>query len=103
MPLLYAQAPPRLIWLDSTEDGEVLLEVRAEDRLALLSRIAAALAVAGANVRWAKVVTHGAAVVDTFALELAGGDSDAARARVEAAVHAVVPQPAPTPAAEPGA
>ena len=103
VPLLYAQAPPRLIWLDSTEDGEVLLEVRAEDRLALLSRIAAALAAAGANVRWAKVVTHGAAVVDTFALELAGGDSDAARARVEAAVHAVVPQPAPTPAAEPGA
>ncbi|HEY5855094.1 MAG TPA: [protein-PII] uridylyltransferase [Aldersonia sp.] len=103
VPVLYAQAPPRLIWLDGTEPGEVLLEVRAEDRLALLSRVAGALASAGANVRWAKVVTHGSAVVDTFGLELGDGDSPATRARVEDAVHAVVPQPAPTPAAEPGA
>jgi [protein-PII] uridylyltransferase len=94
-PMLYAQAPPKLIWFDGTQPDEVLLEVRAEDRVGLLSRVAGALEQVGADVRWAKVATLGAAVMDTFALQIADGDSAAARARVEAAVLEVLPQTAP--------
>ncbi|WP_068274138.1 [protein-PII] uridylyltransferase [Aldersonia kunmingensis] len=95
VPMLYAQAPPKLIWFDGTRPGEVLLEVRAEDRLGLLSRVAGALEQVGADVRWAKVATLGAAVMDTFALHITDGDNAATRARVEAAVLEVLPQTAP--------
>ncbi|MCX5046175.1 [protein-PII] uridylyltransferase [Aldersonia sp. NBC_00410] len=95
MPITYSQAPPKLIWFEGTQPGEVLLEVRAEDRLGLLSRVAAALERVGADVRWAKVVTLGSAVIDSFGLRIDSGDSAAGRARVEAAVLEVLPHTAP--------
>ncbi|MEV6058481.1 [protein-PII] uridylyltransferase [Nocardia asteroides] len=93
----YARAQPRLIWSDAGTPGQVILELRAEDRVGLLSRLAGAFAAAGADVRWAKVVTMGSAVVDAFCLELGDADGPALRDRIEKAVLDVVPQPAPPP------
>jgi [protein-PII] uridylyltransferase len=86
-----------LIWFDTSVPGQVILELRAEDRVGLLSRLAGVFATAGANVRWAKVVTMGSAVVDAFCLDLGDADSAQLRARIEKAVLDVVPRPAPTP------
>lgn len=96
----YAQAQPRVIWSDTAVPGQVLLQLRAEDRIGLLSRLAAALASEGSNVRWAKVVTMGSAVVDAFCLDLGDDDTPRRRAGIEAAVLAVVPQPEPKKPAE---
>lgn len=96
----YAQAQPRVIWSDTAVPGQPLLQLRAEDRIGLLSRLAAALAAAGANVRWAKVVTMGSAVVDAFCLDLGDDDTPQRRTAIEAAVLAVVPQPEPKKPAE---
>lgn len=91
----YAQAKPRVKWSETGEPGRVLLELRAEDRIGLLSRLAGAFAGVGTNVRWAKVVTMGAAVVDAFCLDLGSGDSPERRAEIEAAILAVVPPQQP--------
>ena len=72
VPLLYAQAPPRLSGrLDRGRRGDARGPRRGPARL--LSRIGRRPCCGGANVRWAKVVTHGAAVVDTFASSSAAG------------------------------
>ncbi|MEU0541607.1 [protein-PII] uridylyltransferase [Nocardia sp. NPDC005978] len=94
-PSPYAQAKPRVLWFETAEPGRVLLELRAEDRIGLLSRLAAALAESGANVCWAKVSTMGAAVVDSFCLDLGAADTPERRAEIEAAVLAVVPPQQP--------
>ncbi|MET7767608.1 [protein-PII] uridylyltransferase [Nocardia sp. NPDC005366] len=91
----YAQAQPRVIWFDSSTPGQAILELRAEDRIGLLSRLAATFAAAGANVRWAKVVTMGSAVVDAFCLDLGSDVGPARREAIEKAVLEVVPRPAP--------
>ncbi len=96
----YAQAQPRLIWTDTAVPGQVLLQLRAEDRIGLLSRLAAVLAAADVGVLWAKVVTMGSAVVDAFCLDLGGGDTPQRRSEIEAALLAVVPQPEPQKPAE---
>ncbi|NKY84791.1 [protein-PII] uridylyltransferase [Nocardia veterana] len=91
----YAQAQPRVIWTEVDRPGQVLLELRAEDRIGMLSRLAAVLAAQGADVRWAKAVTMGSVVVDAFSLDLGGADSPQRRAEIEAALLAVVPHPEP--------
>jgi [protein-PII] uridylyltransferase len=91
----YAQARPRVIWSDTSAPGQVILELRAEDRVGLLSRLAAELAACGADVRWAKVVTMGSAVVDSFCLDLGSEDGPARREAIEKALLAVVPKTAP--------
>ncbi|MFI6867157.1 [protein-PII] uridylyltransferase [Nocardia sp. NPDC050406] len=91
----YAQARPRVKWTETGEPGRVLLELRAEDRIGLLSRLAGALAGVGANVCWAKVVTMGAAVVDAFCLDLGSTDTPERRAEIEAAILATVPPQQP--------
>ncbi|MCM6773867.1 [protein-PII] uridylyltransferase [Nocardia sp. CDC159] len=96
----YAQATPRIKWSDTAVAGQVLLQLRAEDRVGLLSRLAATLARAGVDVRWAKVVTMGAAVVDSFCLDLGATDTPERRAEIEAALLAVVPHPGPKNSAE---
>ncbi|WP_227980824.1 [protein-PII] uridylyltransferase [Nocardia spumae] len=90
----YAQAQPRVIWTDTDRPGQVLLELRAEDRLGLLSRLAAVLAAHGADVRWAKAVTMGSVVVDAFSLDL-GEDTEARRREIEGALLGVVPHQEP--------
>ncbi|WP_309234479.1 [protein-PII] uridylyltransferase [Nocardia sp. XZ_19_385] len=94
-PSPYAQAEPRLIWSHTSTPGQLLLELRAEDRIGLLSRLAAAFSASGANVRWAKVVTMGSAVVDAFCLDLGSEDGPGRRETIEMAVMEVVPRPAP--------
>ncbi|WP_425296323.1 [protein-PII] uridylyltransferase [Nocardia asiatica] len=96
----YAQAVPRVIWTDTSVPGQVILELRAEDRIGMLSRLAAELAGCGADVRWAKVVTMGSAVVDSFCLELGSEDGPARREAIEKALLAVVPRTAPKPPEE---
>ncbi|MFD3591361.1 [protein-PII] uridylyltransferase [Nocardia sp. NPDC058640] len=93
----YARAQPRLIWSPTSTPGQVVLELRADDRIGLLSRLAGAFAATGANVRWARVVTMGSAVVDAFCLDLGDADSPVLRERIEKAVLGVVPKPAPAP------
>lgn len=95
VPVLYAQAPPRVLWFDGTEAGQVVLELRAEDRLGLLCRLASALERCGAHVRWARVTTLGTSVIDAFCIDLAGSDSRDTREEIERAVLAVVPAPEP--------
>ncbi|GAB2670061.1 [protein-PII] uridylyltransferase [Gordonia jinhuaensis] len=99
VPALFAQAPPRVLWIEpdidaEREDAPVTLELRAGDRLGLLARVAAVIEGAGASVEWAKVTTLGGTVVDTFGVDLPA-DSAQMRASLEEAILAVVPPPAP--------
>jgi [protein-PII] uridylyltransferase len=61
-------ATPRVLWFDDEATGGVVLELRATDRIGMLHRVAAALEGSGADVRWARVATLGASVVDSFGL-----------------------------------
>jgi [protein-PII] uridylyltransferase len=61
-------APARVLWFDDEATGGVVLELRATDRIGMLHRVAAALEGCGADVRWARVATLGASVVDSFGL-----------------------------------
>ena len=64
--------PPRAassVVVSTRDDADgVLLEVRAEDRPGLFSRIVAAVLAAGARIDWVVVRTRGLAVEDVFAL-----------------------------------
>jgi [protein-PII] uridylyltransferase len=85
-------APPRVLWFDDEATGAVVLELRGTDRIGLLHRVATALEECGADLRWARVATLGASVVDSFCLADAGGAggalSKAERRRIERAVLA---------------
>lgn len=59
------------------------------------------LAGAGADVRWAKVVTMGSFVVDVFCVDLGRRSGPDRRAELESAILAVVPRPAPRKPPEP--
>lgn len=96
-----AQAEPRLLWAETSIPGQLILQLRAEDRIGLLCRLAAVLAGAGADVRWAKVVTMGSFVVDVFCVDLGRRSGPDRRAELESAILAVVPRPAPRKPPEP--
>jgi [protein-PII] uridylyltransferase len=85
-------APSRVLWFDDEATGGVVLELRATDRIGMLHRVAAALEGCGAAVRWARVATLGASVVDSFGLASPGHADDVPsatqRAEVERAVLA---------------
>ncbi len=95
VPGTYSQAPPRLIWLDTTDPGQVVLEVRAEDRVGMLCRLAGVFEDLGADVRWATVTTIGSTVVDSFCVDLSTAGTRASRERLEQALLAVLPTPEP--------
>ncbi|NDK91714.1 [protein-PII] uridylyltransferase [Gordonia desulfuricans] len=94
VPALFAVAPPRVLWAEAPAAGEVLMELRTDDRLGLLSRVSDVMEQAGARVRWAKVATLGSTVVDTFCLVLAE-DTPAARESLAEKIVAVCPVPRP--------
>lgn len=96
-----AQAEPLLLWAETAIPGQLILQLRAEDRIGLLCRLAAVLAGAGADVRWAKVVTMGSFVVDVFCVDLGQRSGPDRRAELESAILAVVPRPAPRKPPEP--
>ncbi len=85
-------APARVLWFDDEATGGVVLELRARDRIGMLHRVAAALEGCGADVRWARVATLGASVVDSFGLASPGDPDEvpsaARRFEIERAVLA---------------
>jgi [protein-PII] uridylyltransferase len=85
----YGDADTKLLWFDDEATKAVVLELRTTDRIGLLYRVATAMESQGVTIRWARVVTLGSSVVDSFCLTGADGYSAltaALRARVESAV-----------------
>ena len=80
-------APPRVLWFDDEATGAVVLELRGTDRIGLLHHVTAALERADVDVRWARVETLGASVVDAFGV--AGKPDVDTRRRVERDLLAV--------------
>jgi len=82
-------APARVLWFDDEATGAVVMELRGTDRIGLLHRVAAALARCDIGLRWARVSTLGASVVDAFCLDTDDGTVAAPQRRlVEQAVLA---------------
>ena len=82
-------APARVLWFDDEATGAVVMELRGTDRIGLLHRVAAALAQCDVGLRWARVSTLGASVVDAFCLDTDGGTvARPQRRQVEQAVLA---------------
>ncbi len=95
VPVTRSTAPPRILWLDSATPGQLLLEVRAMDRLGLLALLTRALERAEADVQWAKVNTFGSTAADVFCVTVPPGDGESgARAAVEQHLLAVLGGPA---------
>jgi [protein-PII] uridylyltransferase len=82
-------APARVLWFDDEATGAIVMELRGTDRIGLLHRVAAALAKCDVGLRWARVSTLGASVVDAFCLDTDDGTMPPPRRRaVEQAVLA---------------
>ncbi|HVH21110.1 MAG TPA: [protein-PII] uridylyltransferase [Pseudonocardia sp.] len=60
--------PPRVLWFDDEATGAMVVELRGTDRIGLLHQVAAALEACEVDLRWARVATLGASVVDSFGL-----------------------------------
>ena len=90
VPALFAVAPPRVLWID-TPGGDVLMELRTDDRLGLLTRVTAVIEQHGADVRWAKVATLGSTVVDTFCLALPSDTPEQRTALADAVLEVCPP------------
>lgn len=82
-----AAAAPQVLWHDDAATGAVVLELRADDGIGLLYRVADALAGTGAWVRAARVATLAGAAVDAFYLVGDWPDAEV-RGKVEGAVLA---------------
>jgi [protein-PII] uridylyltransferase len=65
----------KVLWFDDEASGAIVLELRTTDRIGLLHRVAAALESNAVTVRWARVVTLGSSVVDSFCLTSSGDHS----------------------------
>jgi [protein-PII] uridylyltransferase len=102
-PLTRSTAPPRILWLETVCQGQLILEVRAMDRLGLLALLTRALERAGADIVWAKVNTFGSTAADVFCVTApfldgaAGPDADlehGARTAIEQNLLTVLGGPA---------
>ncbi|WP_018179633.1 [protein-PII] uridylyltransferase [Jongsikchunia kroppenstedtii] len=97
VPALFAQASPKVTWTEGP-DGAAIVGVRADDRVGLLSRVAAAIERAGGDIVWARAQTRGAAVIDAFCL--AGPyPGEEMRSRMAHEILAAVPGLPPKPVA----
>ena len=75
-------APPKILWSEGAEPGELVVQIRATDRAGLLARLTAVFERDGVDIAWAKVTTLGSSVVDVFGITAAGdGDSAGAPTR----------------------
>ncbi len=88
-PLTCSTAPPRILWLDAAP-GQLVVEVRAMDRIGLLTLLAQALERAGADIAWAKVNTFGSTAADVFCVTMPVESTDAADGDRNAAARAEV-------------
>ena len=77
VPINHAAAPPRILWSEGAEPGELVVQIRATDRAGLLARLTAVFERDGVDIAWAKVTTLGSSVVDVFSIT-AVGDGDSA-------------------------
>jgi [protein-PII] uridylyltransferase len=100
VPVTRSSAPPRILWVDSASPEQLIVEVRAMDRLGLLALLTRALERAGADIVWAKVNTFGSTAADVFcvtvseeAVEAAGDAEHGARDTVEQSLLAVLGGP----------
>ena len=90
-PIVDQTAPARVLWFDDEATGAVVVELRGTDRIGLLHQVAAALEECRVDLRWARVATLGASVVDSFGLAVPGSGTDlgpAQRRRIEQAMLA---------------
>lgn len=95
VPVTRSTAPPRILWLDTAPPRQLILEVRAMDRMGLLALLTRALERAGADLLWAKVNTFGSTAADVFAVAVPAGESEPdARADVEKHLLATLGGPA---------
>lgn len=101
VPVTRSSAPPRILWVDSASPDQLIVEVRAMDRLGLLALLTRALERAGTDIVWAKVNTFGSTAADVFCVTVsaeaadAAGDADhGARDVVEQGLLAVLGGPA---------
>ncbi|WP_406816417.1 [protein-PII] uridylyltransferase [Mycobacterium sp. M23085] len=104
VPVTRSTAPPRILWVDSGSPDQLIVEVRAMDRLGLLALLTRALERAGTDIVWAKVNTFGSTAADVFcvtvsaeaaeAAEAAGDAEHGARDAVEQSLLAVLGGPA---------
>lgn len=89
VPVTRSTAPPRIVWVDTGADGQLVLEVRATDRPGLLALLTRALERAEVDIAWAKVNTFGSTAADVFCVAA----RDDARAAVEKQLRAVLGGP----------
>ena len=71
VPINHAPAPPRILWSDGAEPGELVVQIRSTDRAGLLARLTAVFERDGVDIAWAKVTTLGSSVVDVFGISRA--------------------------------
>jgi [protein-PII] uridylyltransferase len=92
VPVTRSTAPPRILWLDTDTPGQLILEVRAMDRVGLLALLTRALERAETDILWAKVNTFGSTAADVFCVAVPPELN--ARAAVEKHLLAVLGAPA---------
>ena len=68
MPINHAAAPPRILWSEGAQPGELVVQIRSTDRAGLLARLTAVFERDGVDIAWAKVTTLGSSVVDLFGI-----------------------------------
>lgn len=78
VPVTRSSAPPRILWVDSASPDQLIVEVRAMDRLGLLALLTRALERAGTDIVWAKVNTFGSTAADVFCVTVSAEAADAA-------------------------
>lgn len=91
VPVTRSTAPPRILWVDTAAADQLIVEVRAMDRLGLLALLTRALERAGTDIVWAKVNTFGSTAADAFCVT--AGDAGA-RDAVEQSLLTVLGGPA---------
>jgi len=98
VPINHAAAPPRVLWSDGASPGELVVQIRTNDRAGLLARLTAVFERDGVDIAWAKVTTLGSSVVDVFTIvvpALASGEGAEVREEIEHDLYLVLPAAAP--------
>ena len=94
VPINHVTAPPRILWSEGSQPGELVVQIRSTDRAGLLARLTAVFERDGVDIAWAKVTTLGSSVVDLFGITTAG-DGAEVRDEIEHDLYAVLPTPPP--------
>jgi [protein-PII] uridylyltransferase len=92
VPINHAMAPPRILWSEGVQPGELVVQIRTTDRAGLLARLTAVFERDGVDIAWAKVTTLGSSVVDLFGITVGGS---MVRDELEHDLFAVLPATAP--------